>query len=223
MYDCLRDCLRRGYTTELLPRGVQVKPYRPLADSQYDAGLQRGFSCGRPFQAIKFSGRHEDLVFRIVTMHPQHVSVKIVGQNTTLSQRRFSVFGPARGLDRRRNPEKGSLSPSPIERQSDLNRRMLRVVTQPDIIFVLIFVLEFETDRFFTGELSHARIGVDTMNEISRALGDRNIDAYVVQACEAVQMPCCEEKSDSFGALGDQCAITDEVSLKGFKHKPHAR
>lgn len=176
MYDCLRDCLRRGYTTELLSRGVQVKPDRSLADSQYDAGLQRGFSCGRPFQAIKFSGRHEDLVFRIVTMHPQHVSVKIVGQNTALSQRRFSVFGPARGLDRRRNPEKGSLSPSPIERQSDLNRRMLRVVTQPDIIFVV----KFETDRFFTGELSHARIGVDTMNEISRALGDRNIDAYVV-------------------------------------------
>jgi hypothetical protein len=154
MYDCLRDRLRRGYTTELLSRGVQVKPYRSLADSQYDAGFQRGFSCGRPFQAIKFSGRHEDLVFSIVTMHPQHVSMKIVGQNTTLSQRRFSVFGPARGLDRRRNPKKGRLSSSPIEGQSDLNRRMLRAVTQPDIIFIL----KFETDRFFTGKLPHARI-----------------------------------------------------------------
>jgi hypothetical protein len=168
MYDCLRDRLRRGYTTELLSRGVQVKSYRSLADSQYDAGFQRGFSRGRPFQAVKFSGRHEDLVFGIVTMHPQHVSMKIVGQNTTLSQRRFSVFGPVRALDRRRNPKKGRLSSSPIERQSDLNRRMLRAVTQPDIIFVL----KFETDRFFTGKLPHARIGVDTMNKISWALGD---------------------------------------------------
>lgn len=168
MYDCLRDRLRRGYTTELLSRGVQVKPDCSLADSQYDAGFQRRFSCGRPFQAVKFSGRHEDLVFGIVTMHPQHVPMKIVGQNTTLSQRRFSVFGPARGMDRRRNPKKGRLSTSPIERQSDLNGCMLRAVTQPDIIFVF----KFETKRFFTGKLPHARIGINTMNEISWALGD---------------------------------------------------
>lgn len=166
MHDCFRDGLRRGDTTELLSRGVQVKPHRSLADSQYDAGFQRGLSCGRPFQAVKLSGRHEDIVFSIVTMHPQHVSMKIVGQNTTLSQRRLSVSGPASGLDRRRDSKKGGLSSSSVERQSDLSRCALRVVTQP------AFGLKFETDRLFAGKLPHARIRIDAMNEISRALGD---------------------------------------------------
>ena len=119
------------------------------------------FPAAVHFKTIKFSGRHEDLVFSIVTVHPQHMSMKIVGQNTTLSQCRFGVFGR---LGRRRNAKKGRLSSSPVERQSDLNGRRLRAVTQPELLFSF---WSSKRSCFFAGELPHTRIGVNAMNEIS--------------------------------------------------------
>jgi hypothetical protein len=215
--DCLGNRLRRRHTAQFFSRGVQVKPDRSLADSQDDAGFKSGFSGGRPFQTIKLSGRYQDFLFSIVTMHPQHVSMEIVGQNTTFSPHRLIMVGPRRRLARRDNPEEGRLAASPIER--DLNGCMVSAAAQGDII---IFALKFESDRFFACKLPDARVGINTMNEISRTLGDRNIDAYVVHAFEAVQIPRREEKGDPFRALGDQCAMTDEVSLKAFKHKSYA-
>ena len=56
------------------------------------------------------------------------------------------------------------------------------------------------------------------MNKISCAVANRNIDASVIYAREAISILGCREKGDALGALADQLAMGYKVSVNSFKH-----